>query len=231
MIVLGIHSTTPSLGVALIANSRVLEELILPPSRQHLENLAVTIKELMGRQGIRLERLDGLGVATGPGSFSGIRVGLAMAKGMALALTIPVAGVSTLEILAWQALDEGQVGVPVIDARRGEVYTGFYRKVKGSLEVTDGPMLIAADLLLRRLDRVGEPFILCGDPVLDDRVRGISHVVRSPIRIPSPAVCALLALERIRRGEAHGVHEVLPVYIRRSDAEESREKRKQNSPA
>lgn len=230
MIVLGIHSTTPSLGVALIENSRVLEEQILPPSRQHLENLAIAARELMNRQGVSLTHLDGLGVATGPGSFSGIRVGLAMAKGMALALSIPVAGVSTLEILAWQALDGGGVGVPVIDARRGEVYTAFYRKVKGSLEVTVGPMLIAADLLLRRLDKAGEQFVLCGDPVLDERVRGISHVVRSPVRIPSPAVCALLALERIRRGRGHGAHEVLPVYIRRSDAEENREKKKQNNP-
>jgi tRNA threonylcarbamoyladenosine biosynthesis protein TsaB len=231
VIVLGIHSTTPSLGVALIEDSSVLEEVILPPSRQHLENLAVTIKELLDRQGVSLKRVGGLGVATGPGSFSGIRVGLATAKGMALALGIPVVGCPTLEILAWQALDQGEAGVPVIDARRREVYTAIYRKVNDDLKVIDEPMLIAADLLVQRLRKAGQQCVLCGDPVLDDLIQGMPHVVRSPIRIPSPAVCALLALRKIRRGAGTGVHDVLPVYIRRSDAEENREKRKQGNPA
>ena len=72
--------------------------------------------------------IDGFGVAIGPGSFSGTRVGLATIKGMALALGKPVAGISSLDILAWQALKDGEWGAPVIDARRGEIYTAFYRK-------------------------------------------------------------------------------------------------------
>lgn len=224
MIVLGVQSTTPSLGVALVEDSRVIEEVILPPSRQHLENLAVTIKELADRQSVSLKRLNGIGAATGPGSFSGIRVGLATVKGMALGLGIPVAGVSTLETLAWQALDEDETCVSLIDAARGEVYAAFYRKVEQRLKVLRTPALVPAGLLLLRLKETSDRLVLCGDEVLDSRIADFDLVVRSAVRVPSPAVCAFLALERIRSGEAAGVHELLPVYIRRSDAEEKRAK-------
>ncbi len=225
LITLGVHSTTPSLGVALVEDGCVREEVIFPPSREHLENLAVAVKDLMERQGVTLADLGGIGVATGPGSFSGIRVGLSLAKGIALALGIPVAGVSTLEILAWQALDNGSVALPVIDARRGEVYTGLYRKQGAQLTVIDGPMLIPLDALVRMLKKVTEPITLCGDRVADGEVTDFPLVVRSAVRVPSPAVCAKIAEQSIRAGRSQGLHGILPLYIRRSDAEENRERR------
>jgi tRNA threonylcarbamoyladenosine biosynthesis protein TsaB len=200
--------------------------LVLPPSREHLENLALIIMELTGRIGIRLGEVDGFGVATGPGSFSGIRVGLAMVKGMALALGKPVAGVSTLEVLAWEALQEGQAGIPVIDARRGQIYTAFYRKGSYGLEQIREAQVVGPDEFAELASRACERVIICGDHTMDHLVGVTGNLSRSPVEIPSPSVCANLAQARIQSGEAAGVHGVAPLYVRRSDAEEKRDQRR-----
>jgi len=166
--------------------------------------------------------IDGFGVAMGPGSFSGTRVGLAMIKGMALALAKPVAGVSSLDILAWQALKDGEWGAPVIDARRGEIYTAFYRKSGDNVMLIAGPMLIKAEEFSQHAEKFSGELLLCGDPVLDHLVESIPHLVRSPVADPSAAACALIAYERIRQGNADDLHLLTPLYIRRSDAEEKK---------
>jgi tRNA threonylcarbamoyladenosine biosynthesis protein TsaB len=133
------------LSVAITENRVVLREVILPPDRKHLENLAPLIRDLTAELHVSVLGIDGFGVALGPGSFSGTRVGLATIKGMALALAKPVAGISSLDILAWQALKDGEWGAPVIDARRGEIYTAFYRKSGEEVMLVAGPMLIKAE--------------------------------------------------------------------------------------
>lgn len=223
MIVLAVQSTTPSLGVAITDEGRTLGEIILPPAREHLENLAVMIRDLVRGLGIGLREVEGFGVATGPGSFSGIRVGLATVKGMALALSRPVAGIPSLEILAWEALKEGEIGAPVIDARRGQVYTALYRRDARSLEQIRAPQVTGPDEFTALVSYVHDQVIICGDRTVDRLVCTEKNLSRSPVETPSPSVCALLAQRRIQSGQAAGVHSVAPLYVRRSDAEEKRE--------
>lgn len=220
MVILAVHSTSASLSVAITENRVVLREVILPPDRKHLENLAPLVRDVTAELHLSVMDIDGFGVAMGPGTFSGTRVGLATIKGMALALAKPVAGISSLEILAWQALKEGEWGTPVIDARRGEIYTAVYRKSEGKMTLVAGPMLIKADEYSQHAAKVSGALLLCGDPVLDHLVESIPNLVRSPVAAPSAAACALLAYERIRQGNADDLHLLTPLYIRRSDAEE-----------
>ena len=222
MVILAVHSTSASLSVAVTDRRLVLREIILPPDRKHLENLAPLIRDLAAGLHLSVLDIDGFGVAMGPGSFSGTRVGLAMIKGMALALAKPVAGVSSLDILAWQALKDGEWGAPVIDARRGEIYTAFYRKSGDNVMLIAGPMLIKAEEFSQHADKVSGKLLLCGDPVLDQLVESIPNLARSPVAAPSAAACALLAYERIRQGNADDLHLLTPLYIRRSDAEEKK---------
>lgn len=222
MIILAVHSTSASLSVAITENQVVLRESVLPPARKHLENLAPLIKDLAAELNLSLRGIDGFGVAIGPGSFSGTRVGLATIKGMALALAKPVAGISSLDILAWQALKDGECGAPVIDARRGEIYTAFYRRSGEDVMLISGPMLIKSGEFLEHSQKVGCSLLLCGDSVVDDIVESMPNLVRSPVNAPSAAACALLACERIRRGDADDLHLLTPLYIRRSDAEEKK---------
>jgi tRNA threonylcarbamoyladenosine biosynthesis protein TsaB len=222
VVILAVHSTSASLSVAVSDNGVVLHESILPPARRHLENLAPLIRDLTAELHLSLSDIDGFGVAIGPGSFSGTRVGLATIKGMALALKKPVAGISSLRILAWQALKAGEWAAPVIDARRGEIYTAFYKKSGEDAMLVSRPMLIKSEEFSEHAQKVTGRLTLCGDSVLDHLVESMPNLVRSPVNAPSAAACALLAYERIRRGDTDDVHLLTPLYIRRSDAEEKR---------
>lgn len=222
MIILALHSTTPRLGVAITRDGRVLGERILPPSREHLENIALAIRDLAEETEVALGDVDGFAAAIGPGSFSGIRVGLAVVKGLALALNKPVVGVSSLEIIAWQALDRHGQAVPVIDARRGEGYAGVYTRSQDSLRTTEGPYLLDPAGFSDLLSRYSVPIVVTGDPVMDEVADTMPHVVRSVADTASPTACALLAEHRMKRGDTESPHALMPLYIRRSDAEENR---------
>jgi tRNA threonylcarbamoyladenosine biosynthesis protein TsaB len=220
--VLAVHSTTPYLSVAVSGENRVLCENVLPPGREHLENLAPMIASLMREVRIELEQVDGFAVAKGPGSFSGIRVGMAVVKGMALALGKPVAGISSLEIMAWQTLKPGERGLAVIDARRDEMYTALYAKRRERLELLDGPILVSRANLKNFVQPHEEGLILCGDEVTEGLADMERRLIRRPGQIPSAAACAILARQRFLNGEGDEIHSLAPLYIRRSDAEKNK---------
>ncbi len=222
MIILAIHSSSPRLGIAVARDGEILAEEILPPGREHLENIALAVQRVIAQSDMRLNALDGLGVVVGPGSFSGIRVGMSFVKGLALALKKPVAGISSLEILARQVLEDGECGAAVIDARRGQVYVSVYRRLDGRLIALDEPSLILANEFYLYAQEFSHPLVLCGEPVVEslDETRTVgTRVVTSP---PSPGVCAQIAWERLKTGTSENLHQLSPVYIRRSDAEEKR---------
>ncbi len=222
MIILAVHSSSSYLGVAVSYDGIVSTESVLPPAREHLERLALLIHDRISSVGLGLKDVDGFGVATGPGSFSGIRVGLATVKGMALALHKPVTGISSLDILAWQALQEGEAGASIIDARRKEVYVGLHRKFEGQLIRLAAPILLPAKELFSYIERLGVPPILCGDDAAIAAVEADSAAVRIIAVTPSAVPCAFLAWQRLKRGDADELQSISPLYIRPSDAEEKR---------
>jgi tRNA threonylcarbamoyladenosine biosynthesis protein TsaB len=223
VLILAVHTTGPSLGVSIVEGESVLGEAVLPPGKEHLENLAPTIKDLTQRVGIAVRDVDGLAVATGPGSFSGIRIGIACVKGIAIAVGKPVIGVCSLEIPAWQVLGEGRIGVTVIDARRGEVYLAGYRKIDGLTEQIVSPRLVRADTLASFMADMPEGSSILGDVSLEGLVGSIPNVQREIVSAPSAAACGIIAYERFKRGHASELDSLAPVYVRRSDAEEKRD--------
>ncbi len=222
MIILAVHSSSAQLGVAVVSDDVILSESILPPGREHLDNLALMIDDVIRRTGIRLKEVDGFGVALGPGSFSGIRIGLATIKGLALALKKPVAGIPSLEILAWQSLQEGESGAALIDARRNEIYLGLYKKSSGRLLSLSESLLIPSARLNEYLEKAPYPLILSGDSAIEPQIKSVSRTSRTMIIVPSPVGCAVLARQRLRQYEPEDLHSIAPIYIRRSDAEEKR---------
>ncbi len=222
MIILAVHSTTPRLGVALTKDGDICEEIILSPSREHLENITRAISDLTDAARIRLREVDAFAAATGPGSFSGIRIGLAVVKGLALALRKPAIGLPSLAVLAWRATSDGELAVPVLDARRQEIYTAVYRREVNDVKMMEGPCLTKLEEFAKILDRHSDQLVVCGDRVADELVDSRVNVVRSPVEGPSPAACAGLAEQRLKSGDPGGVHSLVPLYIRRSDAEVNR---------
>jgi tRNA threonylcarbamoyladenosine biosynthesis protein TsaB len=221
VIVLAVHTTTPRLSAAIVRDGRILREKILPPGREHLENLALVVQDIVNQAKMKLEDMDGFGVAIGPGSFSGIRVGLATVKGMALALGKPAVGISSLETLAWSGLAEGEAAASVIDARRREIFVGLYRKRERRVLPIEGPFLIKVeqfDSILNRFNHDG--LAICTERVIEGLAVNNADVFETRIVIPSAGACALLAEESLRTGDSVDVHSIAPLYIRRPDAEE-----------
>lgn len=140
MIVLGLDTCLSSCSVAVVDGERVLGAAREVMARGHQERLAPMAREVMAQAGLAFGRLERIAVTVGPGSFTGLRVGIAFAKGLALALDLPAVGVGTLEALAAQALDDGAQGliVPAIDARREQLYLQAFE---------DGRALMAPDAL------------------------------------------------------------------------------------
>jgi tRNA threonylcarbamoyladenosine biosynthesis protein TsaB len=215
MRVLALETSTLAGGVALVDSERLIAEYLLDVSVTHSERLMGTVDRVLADARWTPRDLQGIAVSIGPGSFTGLRVGVSAAKGLALALGIPIAAVPTLDAMAaavpWAAL----AVCPVVRARRDEVYASLYRHDADGLRreweyLAAAPAEIAA--------RLSEPTLVIGDGAL---AVDSPHVRRlpPPHRLPSPACVAVLGRERLRLGEGVGAAELTPLYLRPSQAE------------
>jgi tRNA threonylcarbamoyladenosine biosynthesis protein TsaB len=215
MRVLAVETSTLAGGVALVHGERLVAEYLLDVSVTHSERLLATIDRLLADAGWRPGDLEGLAVAIGPGSFTGLRVGISTVKGLALALGVPVAAVPTLDAMAatmpWAAL----AVCPVLHARRNEVYAAFYRWDGEGARRESEYLALSPDALSARL---AEPTLLIGDGA--DAVQS-PHARRPPPprRVPSPACVAVLGRARLALGETVSAAGLMPLYLRSSEAE------------
>lgn len=147
MLILTIETSTPTERVAVVRDLSVLAELTETVGRGHTEKLLSAVESVLTSSSVALRDLDAIGVSIGPGRFSGLRVGLATAKGLAAASGLPVAPVQTLAALAGSARPYEGLVCPMLDARRGEVYSALFRLGSGcerftqDVAVTPGAML------------------------------------------------------------------------------------------
>lgn len=215
MRVLAVETSTLAGGVALLDGESVRGEYVLDVRTTHSERLMSAIDRVLSDAGWTARDLEGLAVAVGPGSFTGLRIGLSTVKGLALALGIPVAPVPTLDAMAaslpWACLPV----CPVIDARKREVYTCLYRWDGAGMRREWEYLAIPPDELARRLD---EPVILLGDGALAVHTP-LARLAPAPSRMPSPAFVGHLGLERLRAGSTVAAADLAPLYLRPSEAE------------
>ena len=225
MLILSVHTATASLGVAVVKDGQILVEKILQPGRQHLENLPDAIHQTLKVTNNKLRDFDGFGIAKGPGSFSGIRVGLSVIKGLALALNKKVIALSTLEILAWQAVNKRGLVVPLIDAGRGDIYTGVFEKLEKDIHVVQIPLLLNIEEIGNLLSVAGlRRSTLCGSMELLNIIGEDKRFERKVIDHISPGAMGNLAEKRLQNGLFDDPQTLTPLYVRRSDAEERKER-------
>ena len=127
MNLIALDTSTPACSVALLAGQEVLTRFDIIPAR-HADVVLPWIEELLAEAGINRHHLDAIGVTVGPGTFTGVRLGISIAQGFALGLNRPIIPLSTLQLLAMQIPAQGKIGLACIDARMGEVYSGWYQR-------------------------------------------------------------------------------------------------------
>jgi len=221
MYVLGIEAATPVAAVAVVAEDKVLAERMVNNRKTHSVNLLPMIKAVLEEAGIELSELSGIAVSAGPGSFTGLRIGMSTAKTLAHVMNLGIVGVSTLDALALRFSTEDKLVCPVLDARKNEVYAGIYR----SGTCIKGPVALDIKSLVRILGAYQENVVMLGDGVLTYREQlsqelgpKVSFVPLSSL-LPGGSEIACLGLSRIKAGEYTTSFKLLPQYIRLSEAE------------
>jgi tRNA threonylcarbamoyladenosine biosynthesis protein TsaB len=229
MLLLGIDTSTRRVGVVLANEHGMLGRVEVggtadthPP--RHAENLAPAIAWCCERCDVKLSQLSAVAVGTGPGMFTGLRVGVTTAKVLAQSLRVPVIPIPSLDLLAYPLRYTHALIAATIDARRHEMYWAIYQPVPGGVQRVSEYELGAPDELVAELEARGHDVILCGDGVLrfPDAFAhlGARFATAGPAHAsPSLTSLAELATARYEREEFCPPSEVLPLYLRQSDAE------------
>jgi tRNA threonylcarbamoyladenosine biosynthesis protein TsaB len=232
MKILGIETATGIGGVALVDDEKLLAESSMDMAMTHAERLMVLVDRVFKDTGLTPEDLDGMAVSIGPGSFTGLRVGVSTVKGLATGKPVPVAAVPTLEAMAWNVSPGGHRICPMIDAKKGEVYAAVYsRAADGTLKSMMEEQVILPEALCERLlEPSGSATVFLGDGVsryreiLENRLGGQALFASASLSRPFPSTVAWIGLRKFRRGEAADTRSLVPAYLRRSDAEVNWEK-------
>lgn len=212
---MAVETSTLAGGVALLDGERVIGEYLLDVRITHSERLMPAIDRLLGDAGWTTASLEGLAVAVGPGSFTGLRIGLSAVKGLAWALGIAVAPVPTLDAMAASLPFAALPVCPVLHARRHEVYCSLYRWDGATMRREWDYLALAPEDLAERL---AEPTVLLGEPApaIFSRHARIAPPHR---RMPSAAAVGVLGLARFGAGEVVSAIELSPFYLRPPEAE------------
>lgn len=224
MITLAVECATETVGLALLEGEEILAEFYLGPGRHHAEVLLPALEQLLSLSGIPVEKIGLLACTTGPGSFTGVRMGVSTVKGLALALGKPIVGVSTLETLAMNALPTSGLVCPLLDARREQVYAGLYRMdPDGFPEAVEPERLTDIVQLLRELPTDGVEFF--GEGAVRNRGRILESLPGRCVpsgsrlhRLHASAVGAI-GIHRYSRGNGEDPLTFSPKYLRLSEAE------------
>jgi tRNA threonylcarbamoyladenosine biosynthesis protein TsaB len=230
MRILAADTSTKTGSVAVVEDESLVAEYTLNVSETHSARLMPTIDRVLNDAELGIEDIDALAIAIGPGSFTGLRIGLATFKGLALAAEKKLVAVPTLDALASSISFSDHIVCPILDARMGEVYAALYKFSDGLCEKVSKDMVLAVEDLFREVD--GKVVIL-GDGIALHRDRIVAvlgeRAVFAPQRlwIPRAVNVAAIARSRVERGDSDDIGALEPIYLRQSEAERKWGKRKQ----
>ncbi len=220
MYVLGIDTSTLTGGVALLQDGQLIGESVLNIRTTHSERLLPALETLLAQGGLIPQELDGISVVTGPGSFTGLRIGVATAKGLAYALGHPLLGTTTLEAYGWQFKFFPGPVIPLIDARREQVYWQVFQGGQALKPPEHGPLtdLLSYSTNLNRACLFVEDGALTYVQMI---LEGVPEAVLPPpaLALLRPSAVAHLGYTRLLQGEASDAFSLNPTYMRKTEAE------------
>lgn len=211
---LAVDTSTAQTGLALFDGDQVLGEMTWTTKQHHTTELSPALSGLLSRCGASMSMVTALGVAIGPGSFTSLRVGLSLVKGIALARNIPVVGISTLDVIAAAQPPAKHPLMAVIQAGRTRVAFGVYKNV-GKRWQADGP--VRSGTLDEFLDQTESPAVIAGELTSEERKR-ISRIKKLHLASPAlcarrPAVLAELAWKRWKDDDIDDAASLAPIYL------------------
>ncbi len=221
MLILGIETSTPHSSVCVTGEDGVLASATLGAGRRHGEFVTPAIDFCLRQAALDVDDVTGVAVGVGPGLYTGLRVGMATARGFASALRLPVVGLSGLDVLAFQVRHVRRLICAAIDARRGEVFWALYRSAPGGVQRSTDLRVGRPETLAGEIEGAGEECLVVGDAALrHPDVLGAVDVQLGGTGTAWPQAAHLteLAIPRFVREETHRPEEIQPIYLRVADA-------------
>ena len=228
MKILGLDSSGIVASVAIVEDDVLIAEYTVNYKKTHSQTLLPMLDEIAKMTELDLNSIDAIAVAAGPGSFTGLRIGSATAKGLGLALKKPLIAIPTVEGLAYNLYDISGLICPIMDARRKQVYTGIYRFTDHQLKVVEDQMAVPMETVIEKLNQYGEAVTFLGDgvSVFHELIAEKMTVPYSfaPAHVNKQRAAAVAALGEIyyRQEKTETAMEHVPDYLRVSQAERER---------
>ena len=228
MKVLGIDSSGMVATVAVVEDTQMLAEYTINYKKTHSQTLLPMLDEVAKMMELDLNTIDAIAVAAGPGSFTGLRIGSATAKGLGLALKKPLVSVPTLEGIAYNFCGSEKVICPMMDARRSQVYTGIYEFQGNTLKVLEDQMAVPVEEALEKLNQTGREVILAGDGVpvylelIEKNLKVPYLLAPAHLNRQRAGAVAVLGMQYAKEGKLESATEHQPDYLRLSQAERER---------
>ncbi len=225
MKILSLDTATRSCSVAIHAGETLISELTVNHGQTHARVVLDLVDQALGAHRMTMAELDGFAVTTGPGSFTGLRIGLSTVKGFAAATRKPLVGIPTLEVLAYPFWGHSMLICPMLDARKGEIYTAGFKRTENQTVKIFPEQVISPEAAFFQIH---EPVIVIGDGAIAHR-KIILKALGSLAVFPPPAchtvraaVVGEMAIRRFEQGRVDSAESLIPHYIRKPDAERNR---------
>ena len=223
MNILGIDTSSEVAAVAVINEEKLIAEYILNYKKTHSKNLMPMIDQLLKSCDMKMDDIDLIGVCTGPGSFTGLRIGVATAKAMAHVKDIPLVSVDTLSALAFNMSTSKGYIVPILDAQRGQVYSASYLWENGRLQMVREIRVEKLEELIDYIKTLEGIAIVLGEAsnIYRESLELVQNVEIPPSshRLPRASSICEIAKEKYEMGETTDHFNMSPLYIRKSQAE------------
>lgn len=225
MRILAIDSSSMVATIAVVTDDVLTAEYTVNFKRTHSQTLLPMIDEISKTIELDMESIDAIAISGGPGSYTGLRIGAATAKGFGLALGKPIINVPTMDALAYNMFSTSYTVCPIMDARRGQVYTGIYKFNGTEMKTIKSQCIMMINELIEELDQLGEPVMFLGDgidvdrDIIDEIMKTEHYYAPASMNRQKASSLASLASIYYKEGKVESAAEHKPEYLRLSQAE------------